>query len=120
MLVQGCYLGSQTSARRFRLASWDVWDPSRYGNELKFVKIITNTGAFLPLEQGTCYEATMVKQTDSREEYVCLDRGSVHPQQAPCANPRENEIIPTFILYADSADNPDDFTNNFVRIPARR
>ena len=120
VLLQGCYLGNNTSARKFRLASWDVWDPSRYGSELKFVKIITNTGANLRLEPGACYEARLVKQVNTDEEYVCLDQGSVYPQQTPCANPRENEVIPTFILYPDSADNPDDFTNNFVRIPDRR
>ena len=113
LLLQGCYLGAQTSDRRFRLASWDVWDPSRYGNELKFVKIITNTGARLTLEPGSCYEATVVKQTDSHEEYVCLDQGSTHPHQTPCANPREHEIIPTFILHPNSPDDPDNYSRHF-------
>ncbi len=114
--MQGCYLGNRTSARKFRLASWDVWDPGRYGAELKFVQIVTNTGAYLPLEQGACYEARLVKQVDSTEEYVCLDQGSIHPQQTPCANPRENEVIPTFILHPSSADNPDDYSGNFGMI----
>ena len=113
VLLQGCYLGAQASARSFRLASWDVWDPSRYGGELKFVKILTNTGARLTLEPGSCYQATVVKHVDTHEEYICLDQGSTHPQQTPCANPREHEIIPTFILYPDSADNPDDYSGNF-------
>ena len=116
VLVQGCYLGNRTSDRRFRLASWDVWDPGRYGNELKFVRIVTNTGANLPLERGACYEARLVKQVDSTEEYVCLDQGSIHPQQTPCANAREREVIPTFILYPSSADNPDDYSDNFGMI----
>ena len=122
LLLQGCYLGTKTSARKFHLASWDVWDPSRYGNELKLVKIITNTGAQLPLEPGICYEATVVKQTDSPEEYVCLDQGSTHPGQTPCANPREHEVIPTFILYPDSADDPNDYSRSFsiLRTPTLR
>ena len=111
--LQGCYLGNQKEARRFRLASWDVWDPSRYGAELKFVKIITNTGARLPLERGACYGATVVKQVDSTEEYVCLDRDSAHPQQSNCADYSEGEVIPTFILYPDNPDDPNDFTENF-------
>ena len=75
MLLQGCYLGNNTSARKFRLASWDVWDPSKYGSELKFVKIVTNTGARVPLEPGMCYEARLVKHVNSPDEYVCLDHG---------------------------------------------
>lgn len=113
VLVQGCYLGTQTSARRFRLASWDVWDAIEYGGELKFVKIITNTGARLSLEPGSCYEATVVKQTDSHEEYVCMDLNSTHPEQTPCADPREHEIIPTFILHPNSPDDPDNYSDNF-------
>ena len=116
MLLQGCYLGTQTSARKFRLASWDYWDPSRYGGELKFVKILTNTGARLPLEPGACYEARVVKQLDSPEEYVCLDPNSTHPGQHPCDRVRENEVIPTFILYPDSADDPDNYGQSFEMI----
>ncbi len=59
--------------RKFRPASWDVWDPSLYGNQLKFVKIITNSGARVSLEPGMCYEAAVVKHVDSPDEYVCLD-----------------------------------------------
>ena len=51
--------------------------------------------------------------------YVCLDRGSTHRQQTPCDNYREDEVIPTFILHPNTVDNPDDFTDNFVGIPAR-
>ena len=116
ILLQGCYLGNQAEARRFRLASWDVWDPSRYGDELKFVKIITNSGHRLPLEVGACYEATVIKQVNSTEEYVCLDRNSTHPQQAACSNYREHEVIPTFILYPDNPDQPNNFTESFVTI----
>ena len=116
VLMQGCYLGNQTAARRFRLASWDVWDPSKYGNELKFVKIITNTGARLPLQHGACYEATVVKHVNSTEEYVCLDRDSTYSHQSDCDSYRENEVIPTFILYPDSAEDPDDYSENFEMI----
>ena len=116
MLLQGCYLGSRTAARKFRLASWDVWDPSRYGSELKFVKIITNNGEQLPLERGACYEARGEKHVDSDEEYVCLDRNATHPQQSPCDNYRENEVMPTFILYPDRADEPENFADSFVLI----
>ncbi len=117
--LQGCYLGNQTSTRKFRLASWDTWDPSLYGDRLKFVKIITNNGARIPLEQGTCYEANVTKHVDSPEEYVCLDRDAAYPQQYPCNSFREHEVIPTFILYPNTRDDPDDFTDNFVRIHAR-
>ena len=113
ILLQGCYLGNRTAARKFRLASWDVWDPGRYGSELKFVKIITNNGAQLPLEQGACYEARVKKHVDSDEEYVCLDQNAVHSQQYPCDNYRENEVMPTFILYPNSADGPENFTDSF-------
>lgn len=116
VLLQGCYLGKQDTARRFRLASWDVWDPSRYDGELKFAKIVTSSGAHLPLEPGACYAATVVKQVDSSEEYVCLDQGSTHPLQSPCSSYRGNEVIPTFILYPDNADNPDDYSGNFGMI----
>ncbi len=119
VLLQGCYLGNNTSARSFRLASWDIWDPSRYGGELKFVKILTNTGARLTLEPGSCYQATVVKHVDTHEEYVCLDADSEYPQQYPCENFREHEVIPTFLLHPDTPDNPNDFTDNFVGIPAR-
>ncbi len=119
VLLQGCYLGTQTSARRFRLASWDVWDPNRYGSELKFVKIITNTGARVTLEQGMCYEARLVKHVDSPDEYVCLDADSAYPQRYPCENFREHEVMPTFLMYPNTPDNPDDFTDNFVGIQAR-
>lgn len=118
VLLQGCYLGNLTSARKFRLASWDVWDRTRYGNELMFVKILTNTGSYLPLEYGACYEATVIKQVDTTEEYVCLDADSEYPQQYPCENFREHEVIPTFLLHPDTPDNPNDFTDNFVGIPA--
>ena len=114
--MQGCYLGNQTAARRFRLASWDVWDPNRYGAELKFVRIVVNSGARLPLEYGACYEATVVKQVDSTEEYVCLDRDSTHSKQSSCDNYRENEVIPTFILYPDSADDPNNYSESFITI----
>ena len=119
MLLQGCYLGNNTSARRFRLASWDVWDPSRYGSELKFVKIVTNTCARVPLEQGTCYETRLVKHVDSHEEYVCLDTDSAYPQQYPCGNFHEHEVMPTFLLHPNTPEIPDDFTDNFVGIQAR-
>ena len=119
VLLQGCYLGNNTSARKFHLASWDVWDPSRYGSELKFVKIVTNTGAVVMLEQGMCYEAKLVKHVDSPDEYVCLDADSEHPQQYPCDNFREREVMPTFLLHPNTPDNPDDFTSNFVGIHAR-
>ncbi len=119
VLLQGCYLGNQTAARRFRLASWDVWDPGRYGAELKFVQIITSTGAQLPLERGACYSATVIKQVDSPGEYVCLDQGATHSLQSPCGNYRENEVIPTFILYPDGAD---DYSRSFyiLRTPTPR
>lgn len=122
VLLQGCYLGTKTADRRFRLASWDVWEPGRYGGELKFVKLITNTGAQLPLEPGACYQAVAVKHVDSPEEYVCLDQGSKHPGQTPCANPREHEAIPTFILYPDSTDDPDNYSSSFsiIRTPTPR
>ena len=116
VLLQGCYLGNQNVARRFRLASWDVWDPSRYGNELKFVRIITSTGARLPLEYGACYEATAVKQVDSTEEYVCLDSDSTHSKQHECTNYREHEVIPTFILYPDDSNDPNNYSESFVTI----
>ena len=116
VLMQGCYLGNQTAARRFRLASWDVWDPNRYGAELKFVRVVVNSGARLPLEYGACYEATVVKQVDSTEEYVCLDRDSTHSKQSSCDNYRENEVIPTFILYPDSADDPNNYSESFITI----
>ena len=116
VLLQGCYLGNRTASRKFRLASWDVWDPGRYGSELKFAKIITNNGAQLPLEQGACYEARGDKHVDIDEEYVCLDRNAVHPQQSPCDNYRENEVMPTFILYPDRADEPENFADSFVLI----
>ena len=80
VLVPGCYLGNRTSNRRFRLASWDVWDPGRYGNELmKFVRIVTNTGANLPLERGACYEARLVKQVDSTPDDYSDNFGMVGP-----------------------------------------
>ena len=116
MLLQGCYLGNGTAARRFRLASWDVWDPGRYGSELKFVKIVTNNGARLRLETGACYEVRGDKHVDSPEEYVCLDRNAVHPWQTPCDSYRENEVMPTFILYPDRADDPENFTDSFILI----
>ena len=119
VLLQGCYLGNDTSARKFHLASWDVWDPSKYGSELKFVKIVTNTGARVPLEQGMCYEARLVKHVDSPDEYVCLDTDSAYPQQYPCENFREHEVMPTFLLHPNAPDNPDDFTDNFVGIQVR-
>ena len=116
ILLQGCYLGNPKSARRFRLASWDVWDPGRYGSELKFVKIITNNGARLQLQQGACYEVRGDKHVDSPEEYVCLDQNAVYPHQSPCDSYRENEVIPTFILYPDRADDPENFTDSFILI----
>ena len=116
VLLQGCYLGDQISARKFRLASWDVWDPSRYGSDLKFVNLITNTGAKLPLEPGACYEARAVKHVNTAEEYVCLDQGSTHSQQMHCDNYSENEVLPTFILHPDSADDPDNYSQSFEMI----
>ena len=116
VLLQGCYLGMQTSARKFRLASWDVWDPSLYGDQLKFVKMLTNTGAKLPLEPGACYEARAVKHVNTAEEYVCLDQGSTHSQQMHCDNYSENEVLPTFILHPDSADDPDNYSQSFEMI----
>ena len=116
MLLQGCYLGSKQSARKFRLASWDTWKPARYGGELRFVKIVTNNGRQVPLEQGACYEARVVKHVDSTEEHVCLDADSTHPQQTPCNNYSEIEVVPTFILHPDSENNPANFTGNFSRI----
>lgn len=116
LLVEGCYLGNVASARRFRLASWDVWDPSRYGQELKFVKIITNNGHQIPLERGACYSARVIKHANSAEEYVCLDADAKYPQQFPCNNSRQDEVIPAFVLHPNDPENPADFTDNFVRI----
>ena len=122
VLLQGCYLGNRDTARRFRLASWDVWEPGRYGSQLKFVKIVTNNGAYLTLQQGACYEARVVKHVNSSEEYVCLDPDAIHPQQSPCDTYLENAVIPTFILYPNSPDDPQNFTDSFIRIrkPAQR
>lgn len=117
--LQGCYLGKPTSARRFRLASWNAWDPGLYGNRLKFIKIITNNGAQIPLEPGLCYEAKVVKHVDSPEEYVCLDKDTDYPERYPCDNFREHEVIPTFLLYPDNPDDPETFTKNLVSIRAR-
>ena len=119
VLLEGCYLGNRTSDRRFRLASWDVWDPGRYRAELKFVKIVTSTGAELPLERGACYSATVIKQVDSPGEYVCLDQGATHSQQSPCVNYRDNEVIPTFILYP-GADDDYGKTFSILRTPTPR
>ena len=117
--LQGRYLGNPTSARRFWLASWDVSDPSLYGRQLRFVKIITNNGARIPLEPGPCYEANVVKHVASPEGYVCLDRDSAYPQRYPCDSFREHEVIPTFLLYPDKPDDPETFTENLIRIEAR-
>ncbi len=116
--LQGCYLGNLPSSRKFRLASWDAWVPSLYGKQLKFVKIIVNSKEAIPLEPGWCYEARVVKHVDSPDEYVCLDQDATHPQQFPCENARDREMIPTFILYPDSTDDPEDFSDNFFSIAA--
>ena len=118
--LQGCYLGKQVRSRKFRLASWDVWEPSLYGRQLKLVKIVTNNQKGIPLDRGQCYDMTVIKHIDSRDEYVCLDRGSAYPKQSPCGSFREREVIPTFILYPNSPDDPDNFSNNLSIIDKPR
>lgn len=114
--MDGCYLGPTRPKRKFYLASRETWDPSLYGNEIKFAGIVTNSGKAIPLEHGTCYELVVHKLVNDPEGYVCLDADSTDPMKYPCDNPLDSENIPIFILYPNSPETPQDFSQNVTII----